>query len=131
MSLMDELVSELKLSQQAAESDEAQAQKDYEEVLADSQKSRQSKSKQVVALQEQKSGLEEKSHEEHGDKVTASEEHQSLIDKGEALHDTCDFLLNNYDLRKKARADEVEAMQQGLSILSGADFALTQTRLRR
>jgi len=38
------------------------------------------------------------------------------------LHVQCDFLLQNFDLRKEARTNEVESLKNAKAILSGADF---------
>lgn len=40
------------------------------------------------------------------------------------LHKSCDFTIKNYELRQNARAAEMEALKQGMAILSGADPAL-------
>merc|ERR1719420_1199291 len=40
------------------------------------------------------------------------------------LHKSCDFTIKNYELRQNARAAEMEALNQGKAILSGADPAL-------
>merc|ERR1719146_500601 len=42
------------------------------------------------------------------------------------LHGECDWLLENFDLRKTARADETDALKKAKAILSGADFSLVQ-----
>merc|ERR1719380_102937 len=39
------------------------------------------------------------------------------------LHANCDFLLENYDLRKAARANEAESLKNAKGVLSGANFA--------
>jgi len=39
------------------------------------------------------------------------------------LHAQCDFVLKNFSIRQKARMQEVDAIQQAKSILSGAGAA--------
>lgn len=126
ISIMDEIISDTALEQQTAERDEAEAQKDYEELLAESEASRQKKSREVVAFQEEKAGTEERIQNAMSDEKQATSEQTALKDKMAALHQSCDFMLENFDLRKKARNSEVEAMQQSLAVLSGADFGFTQ-----
>merc|ERR1719160_1851805 len=47
------------------------------------------------------------------------------------LHGECDWLLKQYELRKTARTDEIEALGKAKAVLSGADYSLIQTaRLR-
>jgi len=38
------------------------------------------------------------------------------------VHASCDFVLDNFDLRQKARAEEIDALEDAKAILSGADF---------
>ena len=38
------------------------------------------------------------------------------------LHAQCDFLVQNFDLRKEARTEESDALKQAKAILSGAKF---------
>merc|ERR1719333_1274778 len=42
------------------------------------------------------------------------------------LHSECDWLLQNFDIRKEARAKETDALKNAKAILSGADFSLAQ-----
>merc|ERR1719420_1561018 len=44
-----------------------------------------------------------------------------------SLHTECDWLLKNFDLRKEARAGEVDSLKQAKAVLSGADYSLVQT----
>merc|ERR1719428_269368 len=38
------------------------------------------------------------------------------------VHASCDFVLDNFDIRQKARAEEIDALEDAKAILSGADF---------
>ena len=38
----------------------------------------------------------------------------------------CDWLLQNFDLRKEARAEEVEALGRAMAVLFGADYSFLQ-----
>merc|ERR1719421_1771609 len=40
------------------------------------------------------------------------------------LHQECDWLLEHFDLRKEARANEVEALKKAKDVLNGADYSL-------
>jgi regulator of replication initiation timing len=126
MGLMSELISDLKLEGHKAQMAEAAAQKAYEEGLANSQASREATSKEVVAMQTHKAELEEKKHEAKASHRTLGAEMKSIVTKIASLHEECDFIVSNYDLRKNARAHEIEAMRNAVAILSGANFALTQ-----
>ena len=43
------------------------------------------------------------------------------------VHGDCDWLLSNFDVRKSARAGEMDALTKGKAVLSGADFSLLQS----
>jgi len=48
-----------------------------------------------------------------------------------SLHAECDWLMQYYDVRKQARAGEVESLQNAKAVLSGASYSLVQQgRLR-
>merc|ERR1719247_3320545 len=38
------------------------------------------------------------------------------------LHQSCDFVLKNFEIRQTARDEEIEALKQAKAILSGAKF---------
>jgi len=43
-------------------------------------------------------------------------------DQLQVLHKDCDWLLQNFDTRKEARADELDALGKAKAVLSGADL---------
>merc|ERR1719409_2171049 len=44
------------------------------------------------------------------------------------LHLQCDWLTANYQVRKEARAGEVDSLKRAKAVLSGADYSLLQTK---
>jgi len=42
------------------------------------------------------------------------------------LHQECDWLMQNFDLRQEARSGEMDALKQAKATLAGADFSLAQ-----
>jgi len=57
--------------------------------------------------------------------------HMNTVKHIGALHGECDFLLQYFDARKQARADEVTSLNNAKAALSGADYSLLQqSRLR-
>jgi len=38
------------------------------------------------------------------------------------LHNSCDFIVENFDLRKQARANEMESLNNAKAVMMGADF---------
>jgi hypothetical protein len=45
-----------------------------------------------------------------------------LASENQALHLQCDFIVRNFDVRRQARAGELEGIKQAKAVLSGADF---------
>merc|ERR1719181_2723563 len=108
--LIDKLKNDLEKDVQAAEMDEKEAQKDYEEFMGDSAKAE----------------LEGDLQAAKGAKETATKELMALEEYMAKLHGSCDFLIENYDIRKEARASEIDAMKKAKAVLSGADYSFMQ-----
>merc|ERR1719293_350580 len=47
------------------------------------------------------------------------------------FHLDCDWLLANFELRKSARAGEVDSLKKAKAVLSGSDYSLVQTAAAR
>merc|ERR1712085_148338 len=43
-----------------------------------------------------------------------------------SLHAECDWLVKYYEVRKEARADEIESLGKAKAVLNGADYSLLQ-----
>ena len=46
----------------------------------------------------------------------------------DTLHTECDFILKYFDMRKEARAGEIDSLEKAVAVLNGADYSLVQTR---
>jgi len=127
LALIDTLKNDLEKEMQMNDMEEKEAQKDYEELMSDSAEKRATDTKTITEKEEQKAGLETDLETAKKDKAdTAS----ALIMLGEyiaQLHGSCDFLLDNFDLRKEARANEIDALNKAKAVLNGADYSLLQT----
>jgi len=55
-----------------------------------------------------------------GDLQSANGELESLAKVETDLHNECDFVQNNFEIRQKARLTEMEAIQAAMGVLSGA-----------
>merc|ERR550514_634566 len=104
--------------------EEKTSAKEYGELMADSEASRAQDSKSIVDKTASKAELGAKL-EQAKESKRASETDVALAAQviGD-LHVSCDFLLQNYDLRKEARTNEVESLKNAKAILSGASFGL-------
>merc|ERR1719420_2114933 len=117
---MDMITKDLEASMKDAEYDEKSAQKDYAELMGDCQASRAENTKSITDKAAAKAELVDL-------RATNKEKEQNdykdidIIGKyvGQ-LHTKCDFILQNYGIRKEARAAEVESLKNAKAVLAGA-----------
>jgi len=123
MALMDKLAGELKTDVKEAEFEEKEAQKDYEELLAEAQKTRADDVKSISDKNAAKADLEvslTETKRTHSLKSTAlAEVGQYIAD----LHKQCDFVIATFEERREARTNEVEGLKKAKAVLSGADYS--------
>merc|ERR1719281_216851 len=123
MALMDMLIKELDGDLTESEHTEKTSQKDYETLTADSQATR---AQNVASITDKEAAK--------ADMDTAVEETKAKLDSQQAsladikqyilqLHANCDFIIENYDLRKAARENELSSLANAKAVLSGADFS--------
>merc|ERR1740138_777956 len=94
---------------------EEDSQKAYEDFVKESNAS-------IEAKMEEKAQTEAAKVQAEKDKANVLLELEQLANYNAQLHSSCDFVLKNFDLRQKARSEEVEALRQAKQILSGAKF---------
>merc|ERR1719389_1552921 len=120
--LMDMMVREIETDMKDASYEEKTSQTDYAKLMSESEETRTANSKAIVTKTASKAEVEAKL-DTAKDALTATNTDLDLIAAtlGD-LHMQCDFLLQNYDLRKEARTNEIESLKNAKAILSGADF---------
>lgn len=121
--LMEMLAKELQDDMTEAEHEEDAAQKDYERLMTDSQKSREEKVESITAKEAAKADLDVKLEATKETKTLQEADLANIKDTIAKLHATCDFLIDNYDVRKEARTQEIEGLKNAKSVLSGANFS--------
>jgi len=119
MGMMKQIIDDAKAMEKEAIHDEEDAQKAYEDFTMDTNKSIEEKNLAIVNHTETKAKTEE-------DKVQTTKELEStmadleqLANESADLHQACDFILKNFEIRQKARDEEVEALKTAKNILSG------------
>merc|ERR1712136_271492 len=123
-SLIGSLVADLAKESQEAKVEEDRSQGEYEGFMKDSSQSRAEKVQEVEELQNTKASLSAsltQLKEELAAAVTSAAEIAKVLS---SLHQSCDWLLQNFDARKTARAGEVEALNNAKAVLAGADYSL-------
>merc|ERR1719395_276347 len=122
IALMDMLMKELQDGITEAENEEKTAQTDYERLMSESQESRATMVQSVTTKEVAKADLDTKIEATKEKKSSEEAQLASLKQTIAQLHADCDFIVENYDLRKTARETEVEGLKNAKSVLSGANF---------
>lgn len=120
--MLSTMIADVKAQQAAGEKEETESQEDFDKVMADMADSKKAKKKDTIGKEAALSRLKETEGDLAAEMSQAKDEHDAVVSKIHALHESCDFLLENYEERKKARTAEVESVNNAFSILSGADF---------
>jgi hypothetical protein len=122
MGMIQQIIDDAKAMEAEAIRDEEDAQKAYEEFVKETNASIEEKSKDIVNKSETKAKAEADLVETKESKEATMLELEQLSNYNAELHQSCDFVLKNFDVRQTARDEEVEALKQAKAILSGAKF---------
>jgi len=126
--MVDLLVRDLDKEMTEAKAEEANGQKEYEGAMDDAAKKRASDVKSMAQKEKAKADAEETLTTDKASKKVETKEMMATEQYVSNLHGECDWLLQNFDLRKQARADEADNLGQAKAVLSGADFSLAQAK---
>eukprot|EP00747_Dinoflagellata_sp_TGD_P136773 gnl/TRDRNA2_/TRDRNA2_175597_c0_seq32.p1 gnl/TRDRNA2_/TRDRNA2_175597_c0~~gnl/TRDRNA2_/TRDRNA2_175597_c0_seq32.p1 ORF type:complete len:766 (-),score=301.06 gnl/TRDRNA2_/TRDRNA2_175597_c0_seq32:99-2396(-) len=120
MGMIEDIIEDSKELEAEAVAGEKQAQADYEKFVKDSNAlisdlstSVEEKTKAVAAANLDLEGAK-------SDHESAVSELEALAGVKQDLHGECDFVLKNFEVRQKARLQEMEAIAEAKQILSGA-----------
>jgi len=122
MGMMQQIITDAKNMEAEAIRSEEDAQKAYEDFVKDTNNSIEAKSRDIVNKKEAKAKAEDEKVEAEKAKRAVLLELEQLANYNAELHESCDFVMKNFDLRQAARDEEVEALRQAKAILSGAKF---------
>merc|ERR1719277_2511491 len=128
IAMLDLLSKDLEKEMTEATTEEKDAQADYEQLMKDSAAKRTVDSNALAEKGSSKADTEAElqAHESH--KAAEGKELMLTMAYISSLHAECDWLLQYFDVRRKARAGEVESLKRAKAVLSGADFAFLQTQ---
>jgi septal ring factor EnvC (AmiA/AmiB activator) len=128
MAMMDLLIADLDKEMTEAETEEKDAQADYETTMRDSAEKRTKDSKLLGEKESTKADLEADLETHTEDKASTAKELMATMQYIQSLHNECDWLLKYFDVRKEARASEIDALGKAKAVLAGADYSLLQTK---
>merc|ERR1719506_1444009 len=126
IAMMDMLIADLDKEIAEVESEENEAQKEYEQLVADSASKRASDAKSVEDKEGEKAALEARLLKDEEEKTATTKEAMLTHEYLAEVHGDCDWLLTNFATRKTARAGEIDALTKAKAVLSGADYSLLQ-----
>merc|ERR1719174_670891 len=122
MSMIQQIINDAKAMEAETIRSEEDAQKAYEDFVKETNASIEAKSKDIVNKSESKAKAEADLVEAKENKESVMLELEQLSNYNAELHQSCDFVLKNFEIRQTARDEEVEALKQAKAILSGAKF---------
>ena len=103
---------------------EEDSQKMYEDFVKDTNTSVDEKTKAIVSKSDMKAKAEQDKVEAETERDGVMGELEQLANENADLHKSCDFTLKNFELRQKARDDEVAALGQSKAVFSGANLGM-------
>lgn len=118
--MIQQIINEAKHMEDETTHDERDAQEAYERFTKETMRSIDEKNKSII-----------NKTETHAQKNMSKEENQTSLDKENSemenlmsqkadLHQSCDYVLKNFDVRQDARDAETESLRQAKAILSGS-----------
>jgi len=130
IAMMDLLVKDLDEEMTVAETEEKNAQAEYEQTIADAGDKRRQDSKSLTDKEAAKADTTSALEKAVSDKKSATKEHMINDKVIMDLHSECDWLMKYFDVRKEARTNEIEALGKAKDVLNGADYSLLQKNVR-
>merc|ERR1712083_71915 len=122
MGMIQQIINDAKAMEAEAIRAEEDSQKAYEDFVKDTNSSVEEKNKEIVNKSELKAKAETDLVETKEAKEAVMLELEQLSNYNAQLHQSCDFVQKNFEVRQTARDEEVEALKQAKAILSGAKF---------
>jgi len=130
IAMIDLLIKDLNKEMTVAQTEEKDAQADYEAMMKDSAAKRASDLKALTEKGSAKAGLEGELESHKEGKTSLGKELAASLEYIQSLHAECDWLLKYFDVRQAARTSEIESLGQAKAVLSGSDYSLLQRRVR-
>jgi len=131
MAMVDLLIADLDKEMTEAETTEKDAQSDYEAAMKDAADKRTADSKLLGEKESIKAESEADLEAKTEAKAATSAELMSTMKYIASLHMECDWLMKYFEVRKEARASEIDALGKAKAVLSGADYSFLQTKVQR
>jgi len=117
--MIQQIIEDSKATEADAISTEREAQANYETFVKDSNDLVNELVESVTEKTKSIAGSKTEAEDSKSDHISTLEELELLSQHKAELHGQCDFVLSNFDIRQKARLQEIEAIGEAKAILSG------------
>jgi septal ring factor EnvC (AmiA/AmiB activator) len=120
VSLIAEIIREASSLEAEATVAEQGAQNDYQAFVSETAKSIAAANRSISAKSDEKADLEEAIVAAKSDRADST---KKLMDLGKyemQLHTSCDYVMQNFEMRQTARQEEMDGLAQAKSILHGS-----------
>lgn len=122
MQLIQKIITDAESEAAELSVDETDAQTAYAELVRDTTNSIETARKAIAEKEKLKAAAASEKSETQEAQTANKGEIEQLTKLLQGTHQSCDFLLKFFDMRQKARSDEMDAIGEATSILSGANF---------
>merc|ERR1719213_1113888 len=126
MGMIEQVIADAKTLEAEAIQAETDAQKAYEAFVQDTNKSIEEANRSMTNKTEEKATAESDKTAAEQDKNSASNEQQQNQNENADLHKSCDFTLNNFEVKQAALEQEMEALAQAKAVLAGSGLNFLQ-----
>jgi septal ring factor EnvC (AmiA/AmiB activator) len=122
IALMGMLSKDLEKEIQESEHIEKTANRDYTELIADAQESKAQNIKSITDKNGSAASLETKLQETKNQHIITKDSLAQIANYISDLHNSCDFITQNFEVRREARTNEIEGLKNAKAVLSGAGY---------
>merc|ERR1711935_889040 len=126
IAMMDLLVKDLDEELTVAQTEAKNAQAAYEQTIADAADKRRQDSKSLTDKEAAKADSEGSLEQSTAEKKDTSRSLMGTERFIGDLHAECDWLVKYHQVRKDARADEIDSLGKARAVLNGADYSFLQ-----
>jgi outer membrane murein-binding lipoprotein Lpp len=118
--MMEQIVEDSKADEADLMSAEQQSQVAYESFVKDSDASLDALNASIEEKTKTKAKASADKESASAQKGNNEDRLESLEEYNADMHKDCDYVMKNFDIRQKARLEEIEALAQAKAVLSGA-----------
>jgi hypothetical protein len=122
MQLIQKIITDAESEGAALSADETDAQAAYAELVRDTADSIETANKAIAEKEKLKAETKSEKSETQESQIATKGELEKMNKLLAGTHQSCDFLLKFFDIRQKARSEEMDAINEATAILSGANF---------